>query len=71
MMDGGDTSAVLQRSRSRVKQVERRCASRFDKGEMPESEIDIVQYYRLEAEESLVRAKAEIGEGPNNASNKD
>ena len=71
MMTGGDKLGRLEDQLAELKQIEKRAKELFDGGEVQETDFLVVRYYLLEAEESLARAKAENGEGLNNASNKE
>ena len=42
-----------------LKDVERRVETLYDKGQVQQSDIDILRYYRLEAEEALAIEKAQ------------
>jgi RNA polymerase sigma factor (sigma-70 family) len=71
LIDGGDRIQFFEGRLAELKRVEQLMSELFDKGQIQQSDVDIVQYYRLEADEALATAKAEIGEVPDQAVKKD
>jgi hypothetical protein len=61
-MAGADLVRLRENQVAELKELEERVTGLFRRGQVQESDLDIVEYYRLEAEESLGRAKAENGE---------
>ena len=60
---GGDRIRLCEGRVAELKEIEQGVKKLYDDGQVQESDVDIVQYYRLEAEEALAIAKAEIGQG--------
>jgi RNA polymerase sigma factor (sigma-70 family) len=61
---GGDRIRLYEGRVAELREIEMRIKTLYDQGQVQESDVDIVAYYRLEAEEALAIAKAEKGEGP-------
>jgi RNA polymerase sigma factor (sigma-70 family) len=69
LMTGGDRVRLFADQVAELKQVEQLVKELFQAGRMQETDLHIVQYYLLEVEESLARAKVEYGEGHGKAVN--
>jgi RNA polymerase sigma factor (sigma-70 family) len=71
LMTDGDRVRLYEGQVAELNQLEQLQKDRFRRGEVGQIELHIVQYYRLEAEEALARAKAEAGESLGKASAQD
>ncbi len=58
---GGDRIHLLEERVAELRRVEKAVAGLFRAGNVTATDVDIVRFYRLEADESLARAKAEGG----------
>jgi hypothetical protein len=66
---GGDRIRLYESQVAELKEIEQRVRTLYDDGQVQESDVDIVRYYRLQAEEALAIAKAENGESPRKVMN--
>ena len=66
---GGDRIRLYEGQVAELREIEKRVKTFYDDGQVQESDVDIVRYYRLQAEEALAIAKAENGESPRKVMN--
>jgi RNA polymerase sigma factor (sigma-70 family) len=59
---GGDKIRLYEEWVAELKQIERTAEDLYRSGQVQQTDIDIVQYYRLEAEQALAIEKAEVAE---------
>jgi RNA polymerase sigma factor (sigma-70 family) len=71
LMTGGDKVRQTADQVAELKRIEKLVEELFGKGQMQETDVQIVRYYRLGAEEALASAKADTGENPGKAMNKE
>jgi hypothetical protein len=71
LMTGGDKVRRFADQVAELKRIEKRVGDQFDQGQVQESDVQIVRYYLLEAEEALANAKDEAGENPRKAMTKE
>jgi HlyD family secretion protein len=71
LMTGGDKVRRFADQVTELKRIEKLVGDQFDQGQMQESDVQIVRYYLLEAEEALANAKDEAGENPGKALSKE
>jgi RNA polymerase sigma factor (sigma-70 family) len=62
LMTGGDKVRQTADQVAELKQIEKLCEKLYAEGQVQETDVHIVRYYRLGAEEALASANAEIGE---------
>ena len=63
---GGDKIRLYEEWVAELKQIERTAEDLYRSGQVQQTDVDIVQYYRLEAEQALAIEKAEVAEQSDN-----